>query len=148
MSDDLIDAFRATLFEFHSELGSGTLRIGRVEQVVADLISRHGATGAAYLTAENPMGRRISDDDNAARMRQLSALLQTRHCIVLPGVGRAADDSWREASVLVLGLDQREADGLADHFEQAAYVWVDQQGRAMLRLRAGESRYETDLLTP
>lgn len=112
--------------------------------VAASLIRKHAAIGAAYLTAENPMGRKTSDGDNAARMRELISLLQARHCIVLSGVGRATDDSWREASVLVLGLSKRESDALADQFEQAAYVWVDQEGRAMLRLRAGEARYETD----
>lgn len=151
VSDELRAAFRSTLFEFNSDLGPGSLRIGLTDPVAAALIRRHAAIGAAYLTAENPMGRRISDDDNAARMRELDALLQPRHvrpCIVFAGVGRAPDDSWHEASILIVGLSQPEVDALADRFEQAAYVWADQEGRATLRVRAGEGRYETDRAEP
>ncbi len=144
VSDALRDAFRATLYEFSSDLGPGALRIGHADPVAAALIRRQAAHGAAFLTAENPMGRRIGDDDNAARMKQLDDLLRERCCLVVPGVGRAPDDSWRETSVLVVGLTEREVDTLADHFEQAAYVWVDREGRATLRLRLGDGRYETD----
>jgi hypothetical protein len=83
------------------------------------LLLAHGARSAGFVTAWNPLSRRMPEGRNArmnARLRQAA-----RGRVLAEGWGSAP--GWRERHFLIVG-DPRWLRGLARRFDQAAFVLV------------------------
>jgi hypothetical protein len=78
----------------------------------------------AYITACNPASMRLSDEENAARMRQLELAVDPRGLFCFHGRGQGRDDDWpAEPSLLIVGESAiSDAIELARQFEQKAFV--------------------------
>jgi AcrR family transcriptional regulator len=72
------------------------------------------------LTACNPRGRTVDDEENRLRTLQLKAALRERNQIWLPVDGVSPDGRHREESVAVV-LSRLEARAIAREFEQSAF---------------------------
>jgi 8-oxo-dGTP pyrophosphatase MutT (NUDIX family) len=85
-----------------------------------------GCAAWAYLTAHNPGGARVSDDDNARAHAALRSELGARGLPVLAATGgRGPDPSWPpEESVVVGGLDLVDAHALARRYGQAGLLYA------------------------
>lgn len=108
------------------ELG---FRIDESNQQIEELLTKHERSSACFITASNPNGQRIDEQENDARMRELETLIQEKQLPYYFGQGGDPKGAWIEKSLLVVGIELVEADQLARHFEQNAIVWL-QRGTA------------------
>jgi hypothetical protein len=84
----------------------------------------------AYVTASNPGSRRLSDEDNSARQRELEGDVARLGLSAYPGEGVADDGRWApEPSLLIVGIARGDAVRLGMRYGQAAIV-CGELGRA------------------
>lgn len=127
LADGLIQTYLNTDYRIHpSDLTEGfTLHIGAANDKLRSLMGRFNRRTAAFITAFNPLGKSLMDEDNQTRHLALKHELVQRSLPHWPGVGIGRDDSWPgEESFLVLGLELAAAQRLATMYEQNAFVWV------------------------
>ena len=127
----LLESYLATRYTAATPGGEVVIRVGRRHPEVDALLERTGASCWAYLTAWNPRSRRLPDEENRRRQAALVAELSGRYAC-LEGEGVAADGSWREPSVLVLGIDREATRRVAEKYEQNAFVYGERGGAAEL----------------
>lgn len=125
ISPDLIQAYTLTNYNVLGEKPF-VLNIGSLSPEMRDLFSELDCSGAAYLTAWNP----YSQSTDASKNHELQSLLAEdfvlRNWKFIEGYGKDAQGEWpAEPSYLVFGLSFDEAKGLANKFEQNAFVWID-----------------------
>jgi hypothetical protein len=129
---DLLSAYRSTRYT----VGDGAgwfLTIDQPCVPLARLMSRHGVSCAAYLTACNPQSRVLSDAENALASRQLRQRLERGGWAIYRGRALTVDDSWpAEESYLVPGLIRRMTVELGRQFNQLAVLWCSRDAIARL----------------
>lgn len=76
------------------------------------------------ITAYNPMSRRTSDDENAARERALERELDRLGLRHEAAVNSAPDGSWPEPGRIVWEIDRAILLQLCRDFEQRAAIWA------------------------
>jgi len=81
--DALLETYRKTAFNADTPKGCVSLRVGQRCRELDDLLTDHGVSTSAYVTAVNPGSMRLSDKDNAARQRELDGLLRALAQVVL-----------------------------------------------------------------
>lgn len=122
----LESAFLATDYEVDGPSGRFVIRIGELCDAIP-------AGTWAYITACNPRSRRLPDDENDRRMRQLEAELRAKGFQFWRGQSRARDLSWPpEASLLVLDISREQAIRLGQRLDQWAIVFGKRGHRAEL----------------
>lgn len=102
--------------------GPFAIRVGEISIELEELLLEEVAVEWAYVTACNPGSMPLSDEENRARTECLRDSLIAPGMRFYPGVAVGDDDSWREASFLVLDLSEGDALGLAKRFGQNAIV--------------------------
>lgn len=103
------------------------LRIGQRSDRLAELMTQHSTSSAAFITAFNPASIETPDAVNMeAQVRLRDALsMITGVAAVYEGEGRALVGDWpSEPSLLAVGLSFSDAGRLAERFEQAAVVFA------------------------
>ncbi len=130
--DTLLEAYTQTEYSV-PDLGL-SLFVGRscaeMDRVLGDM----RVTQAIILTASNPLSVLASDEMNTERHHSLKQAL-SNYTVVNSAYGHPIDGDWpAEQSVCVLGMEVRDADTLADQFNQLGYV-LYMDGRAWLRMR-------------
>jgi hypothetical protein len=128
-----IDLYRRTSYDVRLPGGKRTtLRIGRH---VPWAINKWAAESwpLAFVSACNPRSEVTPAADNRQRMRAICGRVR-KSCRVLPAVGHSQDPRWREASLLLAGLDMTSIDALAREFDQNAIVTVASGQPAALRI--------------
>jgi hypothetical protein len=76
------------------------------------------------LTAYNPRGEELPDDENERRLAELESYLRTELVPVVRSIGASEDGSWMEPGFALLDATEAEAITIARRFEQAAiYAW-------------------------
>ena len=105
------------------------LRIGEPSARLDALMESHGAECAAFVTAANPGSAPTSAAENAEAMKALEGLLAAAGYPRYPGEGRNAAGTWREPSVLAVGIYRANAEALGRLFGQNAVVFIE-KGRA------------------
>lgn len=99
------------------------------------LLTDHGVSTWAYVTASNPGSRQLSDEDNSARLRELEADVVTLGVRAYPGEGVPDDGRWPpESSLLILGIAREDAVRLGRRYDQVAVVCGELGGVAKLVL--------------
>ncbi|MDR5739749.1 MULTISPECIES: DUF3293 domain-containing protein [unclassified Caballeronia] len=132
--DKTLDAYRLAIYRVEGEPPIDMI-VGKKNDAIAPLLTRHGVASAVFVTAFNPFGRELSQDENTALQKALIAQVQQSGRTALPGAGLDPDGAWTaEASLLVLGADDHTADELMTAFKQNAVVIVQQDGVPRLRL--------------
>lgn len=111
--------------------------LDRPDTDVASWLSRQGCTTAALLTACNPGAVPQTRQVNAQRCAALEACLRAGGFRFVPAEGAAADRSWVEPSVCVLGMDARAAGECAHRFGQVAWLQIHASGAATLCYGSG-----------
>ncbi|MBX7492062.1 DUF3293 domain-containing protein [Qipengyuania sp. 1NDW9] len=92
---------------------------------LAKLLSEHGCSAAAFITAFNPFGEQLSETENQQANDRLEVHLKKLELIYFEGEGRGSEGDWPpEPSFLVLGIDREEASNLGRIFQQNAIVWA------------------------
>jgi hypothetical protein len=126
---DLIDAYQRALYVVFGEPAL-LIRIGEPNPELDALLKDHEAHTAAFVTAANPHGARLSAAENHAAAE---ALLKSEFLIGhawCQGEGRDPAGQWpAEPSVLVIGLSRKDAAALGFVYGQNAIVFID-KGKA------------------
>ena len=134
LDQHLIQAFRNTHYRIDT-VPPFIMKVGMASQPLRQLYTHYRSDCAAYITACNPFGRRLSEADNTARQAALSSELTDRGLEFIDGVGLDSKGKWPgEASFLVLGLSLEATRALASKYEQNAVVWCDKDAVAQLVL--------------
>jgi hypothetical protein len=128
--DSLLAAYRKTTFYADTPRARLALRVGERCVDLDALLNDHGVSSWAYVTASNPGSRRLSDEDNAARQRELEGHVARLGVRAYPGEGVGDDGRWPpEPSLLVLGIARDDAIRLGGRYGQVAIV-CGEMGRA------------------
>ena len=120
---DKISAYLETQY-FVREPEPLTLRIGVANERVAAAFRRHLATSCAFVTAYNPCGAAIAEEDNLARHEAMRLDLKELDCAFYEGAGGHPDNGWpEEKSCLCFGLSFDDACDIGAKWGQDAIVW-------------------------
>ena len=118
-----IAAYRATEYQVGDPPAFG-IRIGVHSVELADLHRTHRVAASAFVTACNPFGQSLPDDQNAQHHRALCADVERRGLNAIEGVGEDPAGQWQgERSVLILGATRELTIELGHLYEQNAVVW-------------------------
>ena len=136
----LVAAYRSSVYLVYTENGARvTLRVG--EEAPAGIRHWVGRAGPACLVrASTPASRVLDAMENAQRMDALRGRLRTAGCQWLEGVAHDARGAWREAGLLVRGLDAAAVDALAREFGQNATLCVPGAGPVRLCIHRDDWR--------
>ena len=107
----------------------------RVDQACPELIGlywKYGLASLTFITACNPLGDIVSDEENTVATSALNAELCVSGVPVFSGEGKDPTGPWREASFAVLGMGLTDSRHLGHKWRQNAIVWA--QADAVLRL--------------
>ena len=99
--------------------------IGEVERDSIILILEALAQTAALLTAWNPEGKKVSQQENIKAMESLELALNEMKLPFLPASGSDPKGAWKEESYLILGIALDQAESLGRQFQQNAFVWIE-----------------------
>ena len=114
---DLLRAYLAA--EYRADAGKIVLRVGEAIPAMPGLAA---ATPVAFLTAWNPRSLARSERENTKALGDLRAALEREGAQVLAGEGVDPRGTWREPSLLAIGLEAARADDHARAHEQNAIV--------------------------
>ena len=130
----LIDEYLATDYGVRYD-PSFALRIGVPSDEVRELQSGAAVTSSAYITAWNPRGKSLADNENAARHKQLINRLTELGLKFITGAALGRNPAWpAEESLLILGMDRELACKIGREFEQNAIVMIDENAVPTLLL--------------
>ena len=125
MSEQLIRAYRRTLFRVFDLDGEFVMRIDVPCPELLRCHARHGVSSSCFITAWNPGSVRRIGIRNWWAQRRLTAAIRRTGLAALSGQGDDPDGKWTpEPSYLVLGVDETEARGLGREFGQLAVVFA------------------------
>lgn len=123
LSPDLIEAYRKT--HFHVEMENNfILKIDLQSSELLMWYEKFQVESSAFVTASNPYGKRLSDDENAIRNNQLYLQLEASYDHVVDGFGQDLLGDWPcENSFLIFDITLEKAKFLGNQYEQNAIVW-------------------------
>lgn len=101
------------------------LRIGVPSADLDELLDAEGASTAAFITAENPLGLEASAYRNEIANAALVESQNAAGFRCFEGEGRDPRGKWKERSVLVVGIGREAAKAVGRAFEQNAIVFVE-----------------------
>ncbi len=107
-------------------------QVGVVHHGLALLLASFSAQSACLLSAGNPRGRRLSDDDNLDCRMQLLSKVEAARLNYFVARGENAEQSWAEDCYLVFDLERIDATRWAHEFGQAAWIQIPPSGCAEL----------------
>lgn len=132
MKIELLQAYTETHYIVQGEL-SFVLRIGEASDLLRTCHSNSGVDCSAFVTACNPLGKKLPAQENALRHIALLAEIKKRSLFFLPGKSKHPTSKRAvEKSVLVLGLSLEATKVLGRRFEQNAVVWTGSDGVPVL----------------
>ena len=121
----LVEAYRRAIYLAHAEDGDIAMKVGEVSSQLSTLMKGHKANSAAFITAFNPYSSSVSAHENELRHRALFSDLTSLGLKCLSGEGRDCENLCpSETSVLALGISLRDAELLAERYEQNAFIWI------------------------
>ena len=130
----LIDAYISTDFKIQTE-PEITINIGTYSSALSILQKEYDCETSAFITAWNPYGKALSEEDNLSRNQKLYETISEKYK-VLEGIGVDPEGIWPgEASYLILGITRIEAMKLGVEFEQNAIVFVEDSVPELVMLR-------------
>ena len=124
ISGELLESYTRAVYRVDCKEGPILLRVGAASAALDRWLETQRASCFAFLSAANPRSVALPETENLRRHRQLVDRLGESG---LPAVAGESFDpatgGWREASLLVVGINREAAIGLAREFGQAALLW-------------------------
>ena len=123
---ELLNAYAATDFIVFDDGGEWAVRVGEASPRIDRLLARFASETATIVTACNPRSRVLPPEENAARHRDLCALLKAEDWPFLLGEGRDPHGHWiAETECIVFGTSLADGLDLARQFDQNAIVFLE-----------------------
>ena len=128
---DALDlAYHQALYQVFSEHETISIRVGRSNPILDQLLQHHGHNQWALITAYNPYSRSLTAQANQWRNDRLAKDLWSLYLPVFRAVGQDDAGQWpAEESFFVIGLRQKEAIALGQKYDQNA-ILVGKRGHA------------------
>lgn len=131
----LFEAYQRSVYRVVAAGRRFDIFVDRTHAEIDRLLGEAGGHSWALLTAANPGSRDLSEEENAARQRQLEANLRDLGYRSLLGESFDPESGdFFEEQRWVLGIDREGAVALARAFGQAAILYGEIGGRAELVL--------------
>lgn len=125
----LVEAYMDTSYLLHLPDGECEVRLdAEVPPALTSLLQSKILDSWAVISAYNPYSQQTSEEDNSKRHGLLNDILNLRNYLTFPAVGSSKDGSWKEPSILVLGLSYEVAQSLGAIFQQNAIVFSELEG--------------------
>ncbi len=132
---ELLAAYAQAIYRVDAEPEPIFLQVGEKSPALERWLAARGARRFAFVSAANPGSRPLPDAENQRRHQQLAERVSR---IGLPAIGgesyEATSGGWREASLLVCGVDRETAVALARDFGQVALLYGEIGGPVELVL--------------
>jgi hypothetical protein len=126
ISLETVQAYRETEFRVFTE----NLLVLKISIKSEDLLALYKDTRSetcAFITACNPIGELLNDEQNSNLQKQLEEEIKFRGLNFIPGEGKHPIGNWPgEPSFLIFDLSLESAKTLGRKFNQNAVVWCDQ----------------------
>jgi len=111
------------------------LKVGKPSAEVAEWFQTNNEDQAAYITAWNPFGEEISDDENYAAEQKLITEIESRDLSYLKGESIDPSGLWpSEPSLLVLGISLESAKALVKRYHQDGFIYIGDDTKPQLIL--------------
>lgn len=127
LPEPLLQAYRDTDYWCAGldDCGPVSLRVDIPQPALGTLFALFRCNSAAFITACNPLGHAISEQENALRQERLLRELKQKGYTGLRAEGRPLRPGWTaEASFLIPGMPLEEACQTGHRYQQNAIVWV------------------------
>ncbi|MFM8989556.1 MAG: DUF3293 domain-containing protein [Alphaproteobacteria bacterium] len=125
IAPDKLAAYEATHYRIGMDATAPVLRIGLRAEELARMHVEAGVACSLFITAWNPLGAQVPDEENRQAHEELRAALAARAPRIVEGAGGEPGSDWpEERSFLALGIDEDEARRLGRRFRQDAVVWM------------------------
>lgn len=125
ISEELVAAYRATLYRVTIADVTLELRIGRPSGALDRLMRAQGVTEAAIVTAYNPRSIPLCEAENRAAHETLLHAAQARGYRFGASEARDPDGAWPpEPGLCLLGVGREAVAELARAFRQNAFVFL------------------------
>ena len=105
-------------------------QIGVSHQGLALLLASFNAQSACLISASNPLGQKLTEDENLDRRMQLLAKIEHARLNYFVARHENAVQSWAQDCYLVFDLDAQVASRWAQEFDQLAWVDIPPNGCA------------------
>ncbi len=131
-------AYLGTDYWFSGEdVETHLMQIGVLNPGVAQLLKKHGATSAAFITAWNPASEPIGALHNVVANHALFNDLKSGPYAcsgpIYSGIGCGRELNWPpEVSLMAVGISLEDATALGQRYGQNAFVWFDASGMPSL----------------
>lgn len=131
-------AFRSACYCIADPQGEWLLKPDCHSPQLSRLLARSGHCCASLITAFNPSARPLPAAENVRRHARLRERVESLGLSFLEGENSAADGSWRESTLLCLGLKLQDALDLGREFGQLAILYAGLDAVPRLRACQGE----------
>ena len=123
ISPETVQAYRETDFRVDTD-PPVVLNVQVRNPALQQLYNAHRSESCVFITACNPHGALLTDEENEQLQQALARELAARSLQFLPGLGKHPIGDWPgEESFLVFGLSREAAKTLGRKFQQNAVVW-------------------------
>ena len=120
MDKQLLKAYNETDFNVFNP--AITIKIGENNDLLNNLLLKHGVEEWAYITPFNPYSNVLSEEQNEQRYKELKNKIVNYKYFEGEGVGK--DLSWKpEKSFLIFGITKEKAIEFGNEYEQNAIVY-------------------------
>lgn len=134
ISQETIQAYQETEFRVFAE-NSLVLKISQKSDELLTLYKVTHSETCAFVTACNPMGGLVSEEENSELQKQLEEEIKFRGLTYIAGEGKHPVGDWPgESSFFIFDLSLESAKTLGKKFNQNAIVWCDKDAVPQLIL--------------
>ena len=120
-------AYLNTDYHVDAPDASFKLNVGCYSPELDQLHQKFGVSSSLYITAFNPFGDLLTDEENKAKQKMLVSEITDLGFDMMTGRGIAQSGDWPpEESVIVLGCNESTAITLSQKYHQNAVVFSNQ----------------------
>jgi len=111
------------------------LNVGKPSAELAAWFQTNNEDQAAYITAWNPFGEKISDDENHIAEQKLITEIESLDLSYLKGESSDSSGLWpSEPGLLVLGIPLESAKALVKRYHQDGFIYIGDDTKPQLIL--------------
>ena len=141
----LEEAYRTTSYCVEVPGKEIEIRVGLHNPELNDFLARSGASQWAFVTAYNPGSQQLTTQENQLRHELLTELLKNEGYAFVPCETIDDDNEWPpEPGYVILGINQVDAEKIAQCFEQNAILFGRRDGVPELIMLIDEGSMATE----
>lgn len=125
ISQETLKAYKETEFRVFSNPPI-TLKVSEKNTDLLHRYKQHNFHSCAFITACNPFGKTLSDENNLQLQENLASLLKQKDFSFVAGEGKHPTGDWPgEASYFIENITLEDAKNIGTLFQQNAIIWCN-----------------------